>query len=136
LIHEADSAQGAFQSALGRGDLDGAQNAKTRLAAIKKTRDDLPDLIAALSIRHQMVQGKYGEAFNQWQRAEGDVQYLLQHIPDLRRKLATARRRAGEYRIHNDSTSPEWLGGELQTCEGKYLVLMGEPFPAEVPAAA
>jgi chromosome segregation ATPase len=136
LLSGANYVEAVLQSALGRGDLDGVRNAKARLAEIRQQRDDCFDTIAALSNRHGVLQSQYGEAFTQWQHAENDAEFLARRIPDLRRRLATARWREGEYDRYNDGNSPALLSAELQKCEIRYYALTGQSFAEQSPAAA
>ena len=129
LIDAADYAQSVLQMATGRGDLDGMRNATARIAEIKKNRDELFDVIAALSVQHQLLQGKYSEALYRWQHEENTVEFLTRRITTLRRELATAQQRTSAYSVYNNNTSPEALSSELRACEDKYLVLAGEGLP-------
>jgi uncharacterized coiled-coil DUF342 family protein len=129
LINETYSVESVAQNALGRGDLDGMRAARARLEEIKKTRDELFDLIAALSNQHDVLRSQYGEAFALWQHAEGEAEYLTRRIAALRQELAKAQRREGEYSFYNDNTSPESLNAELRACEGKYFALVGTQLP-------
>jgi chromosome segregation ATPase len=136
LVTEIDRAQSHLDTATRQGNIDGMRAARAGLEEIKKTRDELFDLISALSNRHDALQGKYGEAYAQWQRAEGEVEYLTRRIANLRRDLRKAQRREGEYSVYNNNTSPESLDAELRACEGKYFALTGQLFSEQSPAAA
>jgi septation ring formation regulator EzrA len=131
LINETYFVEAILQSALGRGDLDGVRNAKARLTEIRQQRDDCADMLAAAGNRHGVLQSQYGEAFTQWQHAEGEAEYLTRRIASLRRGLATAQHRASAYSFYNDNTSPESLNAELRACASKYFALVGTPLPAE-----
>jgi hypothetical protein len=138
LIDETYYVESVLQSALGRGDLDGVRNAKARLAEIRRQRDDCFDMISALSIRHQLLQGDYGRAFDNFRHAEGEAEFLARRIPELRQRLATARRREGNFSpiVNVDDNSSAIIGAELQKCEDKYFALTGEQVPEQFPTAA
>jgi chromosome segregation ATPase len=129
LIREADSAQVAFQTAVGRGDIDGMQSAKARLAEIHQKRDEFTDMISALGNHVGVLRSHYGEAHDRLRHEESEAEYLARRIARLRRELANAQQRASAYGVFNDNTSPESLSAELHVCEEKYRVLAGEVLP-------
>ena len=90
-------------------------------------------MISALSNRHGLLQGQYGEAHDQWCHAEGEAEFLARRIPDLRRELATAQRREGQYSAYTDNNSPALISADLQKCESRYLALTGERVPEHSP---
>jgi chromosome segregation ATPase len=124
--------------AIGQGDIHGMQTAKTRLAEIRQNRDKLFNLIGDLANARGQAQMQYGRAFDACRHAENEMEFLARRIPDLRQRLATARRREEDFSspINIDNNSSAILSADLQKCETRYLALTGERVVEQFPARA